>query len=150
MASERVIVIGGGGFVGLTLALALRRGLGEANRFVVADPALANKPSRDPRASAIIAAGKNLFQALGVWTSVAPNAQPILDMIVTDSRLDDVVRPTFLTFAGSVGAVARPDPDGGASAAVRPHGREPAPDRCAGRAPQRRRHRAQSLRGERL
>ena len=112
MAAERVIVVGGGGFVGLTLALALRQGLGGANRFVVADPALANKPSRDPRASAIIAAGKNLFEALGVWTSVAPNAQPILDMIVTDSRLDDVVRPTFLTFAGSVGAVARPDPDG--------------------------------------
>ena len=112
MAAERTIVVGGGGFVGLTLALALRQGLGAANRFVVADPALAYKPSRDPRASAIIAAGKNLFEALDVWTSVAPNAQPILDMIVTDSRLDDVVRPTFLTFAGSVGAATPPDPDG--------------------------------------
>jgi 2-octaprenyl-6-methoxyphenol hydroxylase len=112
MAAERTIVVGGGGFVGLTLALALRQGLGEANRFVVADPALANKPSRDPRASAIIAAGKNLFEALGVWPAVAPNAQPILDMIVTDSRLDDVVRPTFLTFAGSVAGATRPDPDG--------------------------------------
>jgi 2-octaprenyl-6-methoxyphenol hydroxylase len=101
MATERVIVVGGGGFVGLTLALALRQSLGGDNRFVVADPALANKPSRDPRASAIIAAGKNLFDALGIWAAVAPNAQPILDMIVTDSRLDDVVRPTFLTFAGS-------------------------------------------------
>src|SRR5579872_1449156 len=112
MAAERTIVVGGGGFVGLTLALALRQGLGGANRFVVADPALAFKPSRDPRASAIIAAGKNLFEALGVWPAVAPNAQPILDMIVTDSRLDDVVRPTFLTFAGSVAAATRPDPDG--------------------------------------
>jgi 2-octaprenyl-6-methoxyphenol hydroxylase len=28
--------------------------------------------------------------------------QPILDMVVTDSRLDDVVRPVFLTFAGDV------------------------------------------------
>src|SRR5260221_5789837 len=117
MAAERVIVVGGGGFVGLTLALALRQSLGlqtlgGANRFVVADPALANKPSQDPRASAIIAAGKNLFEALDVWGAVAPNAQPILDMIVTDSRLDDVVRPTFLTFAGSVGATTRPDGDG--------------------------------------
>ena len=111
MASERVIVVGGGGFVGLTLALALRQGLGNANRFVVADPALANKPSRDPRASAIIAAGKNLFEALGVWDQVAANAQPILDMIVTDSRLDDVVRPTFLTFAGSAGGT-QPAADG--------------------------------------
>jgi 2-octaprenyl-6-methoxyphenol hydroxylase len=112
MAAQRTIVVGGGGFVGLTLALALRQGLGEANRFVVADPALANKPSRDPRASAIIAAGKNLFEALGVWASVAPNAQPILDMIVTDSRLDDVVRPTFLTFAGSLSAASRTEADG--------------------------------------
>jgi len=104
MTTERVVVIGGGGFVGLTLALALRQGLGAAHRIVVADPALANKPSRDPRASAIIAAGKNLFDALGIWSAVAANAQPILDMIVTDSRLDDVVRPTFLTFAGSVGS----------------------------------------------
>jgi 2-octaprenyl-6-methoxyphenol hydroxylase len=112
MAAERTIVIGGGGFVGLTLALALRQGLGGANRFVVADPALANRPSRDPRASAIIAAGKNLFEALGIWPAVAPNTQPILDMIVTDSRLDDVVRPTFLTFAGRVGAATPPDPDG--------------------------------------
>jgi 2-octaprenyl-6-methoxyphenol hydroxylase len=113
MASERVIVVGGGGFVGLTLALALRQGLGSANRFVVADPALANKPSHDPRASAIIAAGKNLFEALDIWSQVAPNAQPILDMIVTDSRLDDVVRPTFLTFAGSVGSsIAHANGDG--------------------------------------
>ncbi len=112
MAAERTIVVGGGGFVGLTLALALRQGLGGANRYVVADPALANRPSRDPRASAIIAAGKNLFEVLGVWAAVAPNAQPIRDMIVTDSRLDDVVRPTFLTFAGSAGAATRPDPDG--------------------------------------
>ena len=29
-------------------------------------------------------------------------AQPILDMAVTDSRLDDAVRPTFLTFGGEV------------------------------------------------
>ena len=29
-------------------------------------------------------------------------AQPILDMIVTDSRVDDVVRPVFLTFGGEV------------------------------------------------
>ncbi len=29
-------------------------------------------------------------------------AQPILDMVVTDSRLGDAVRPAFLTFAGEV------------------------------------------------
>ena len=33
---------------------------------------------------------------------VAGEAQPILDMVVTDSRLGDAVRPVFLTFAGEV------------------------------------------------
>ncbi len=32
------------------------------------------------------------------------DAQPILDMVVTDSKLDDAVRPTFLTFGGDVEA----------------------------------------------
>ena len=83
------------------------RVLGAAFDIVVADPALATRPSRDPRASAIIAAGRNLFEALGIWSEVAPNAQPILDMIVTDSRLEDVMRPVFLTFAGDVGSPPR-------------------------------------------
>ena len=33
---------------------------------------------------------------------VADEAQPILDMVVTDSKLEDAVRPTFLTFGGEV------------------------------------------------
>src|SRR5262249_44116598 len=36
----------------------------------------------------------------GVWQAI--EAQPILDMKVTDSRLTDVMRPTFLTFDGEV------------------------------------------------
>src|SRR5262249_37014401 len=69
---------------------------------LVADPALATRPSRDPRATAIVAACRRLFEALGVWEEVAPNAQPILDMVVTDSQLADATRPVFLTFAGEV------------------------------------------------
>jgi 2-octaprenyl-6-methoxyphenol hydroxylase len=100
--SNRGIVIAGGAFAGLALALALRQGLGPDVPVIVADPALARRPSTDPRASAIVAAGRRLFTALGVWDAVAPTAQPILDMVVTDSRLEDAVRPTFLTFAGDV------------------------------------------------
>jgi 2-octaprenyl-6-methoxyphenol hydroxylase len=43
-----------------------------------------------------------LFEALGVWGDVAPTAQPILDMVVTDSQLNDATRPVFLTFCGEV------------------------------------------------
>src|SRR5206468_7695832 len=45
---------------------------------------------------------RRLFEALGVWDQVAPNAQAILDMVVTDSSLEDATRPVFLTFAGDV------------------------------------------------
>jgi 2-octaprenyl-6-methoxyphenol hydroxylase len=102
MATHRSIVICGGAFAGLALALALRQGLGGDVPVIVADPALANRPSRDPRATAIVAACRRLFEALGVWKTVAETAQPILDMVVTDSKLNDATRPAFLTFAGDV------------------------------------------------
>ena len=96
------VVVGGAGFAGLALAIALRQGLGDPFTVTVADPALAHARSKDPRASAIAAAARRLFEAIGVWDAVAENAQPILDMVVTDSKLDDAVRPTFLTFGGEV------------------------------------------------
>ncbi len=96
------LVVGGAGFAGLALAIALRQSLGDGFAVTVADPALASVPSRDPRATAIAAAARRLFEAIGVWDAVAPTAQPILDMVVTDSKLDDAVRPTFLSFGGEV------------------------------------------------
>jgi 2-octaprenyl-6-methoxyphenol hydroxylase len=102
MATQPSIVIGGGALAGLALALALRQGLGAEVPIVVADPALAARPSRDPRATAIVAACRRLFDTIGVWEAVAAETQPILDMVVTDSRLEDATRPVFLTFAGDV------------------------------------------------
>ena len=92
-------VIGGAGFAGLALAIALRQGLGPSFSVAVADPAL-GRAAKDGRASAIVAAARRLFETIGVWQHV--DAQPILDMVVTDSRLADVVRPVFLTFGGDV------------------------------------------------
>src|SRR5260221_6228827 len=102
MSAQRSIVICGGAFAGLALALALVQGLGADIRIVSADRALGQRPSRDPRATAIVAACRRLFEAVGVWEQVAKDAQPILDMVVTDSRLEDATRPVFLTFAGDV------------------------------------------------
>src|SRR6202007_2655794 len=100
--AQRSIVICGGAFAGLALALALRQGLGPDIPIVVADPALAVRPRRDPRATAILPACRSLCEARGVWEEVPPRAQAILDMVVTDSQLADATRPVFLTFAGEV------------------------------------------------
>src|ERR1700753_3007633 len=102
MSAQQGIVIGGGAFAGLALALGLRQGLGADVPVIVADPALATRPSRDPRATAIVAACRRLFEAIGAWDQVASKTQPILDMVVTDSKLEDATRPVFLTFAGNV------------------------------------------------
>ena len=95
------VLIAGGGFAGLALACALRQSLGPSFRVAVADPAFACPPS-DARASAIAAGARRLFETIGVWAAVADDTQPILDMVITDSKLDDAVRPTFLTFGGEI------------------------------------------------
>src|SRR5437667_9312410 len=98
--AQRVdVLVGGAGFAGLALAIALRQGLGPSFSVPVADPAFA-RAARDGRASAIVAAARRLFETIGVWEQI--EAQPILEMVVTDSRTQDTVRPTFLTFDGDV------------------------------------------------
>jgi 2-octaprenyl-6-methoxyphenol hydroxylase len=93
------VLIGGAGFAGLALAIALRQSLAPSFSVTVADSALAGA-AKDGRASAIVAAARRLFETIGVWQAV--EAQPILDMVVTDSRLTDVMRPVFLRFDGDV------------------------------------------------
>jgi 2-octaprenyl-6-methoxyphenol hydroxylase len=99
------VLIAGGGFAGFALAIALRQALGERFTVMLADPELGlgqTPTGGDVRASAIAAAPRRMFEALGVWEAIATEAQPILDMAITDSRVDDAVRPVFLTFAGDI------------------------------------------------
>src|ERR1700748_2876052 len=118
MSAQRSIVIGGAAFAGLALALALRQGLGAEIPIVVADPALATRPSGDPRATAIVAACRRLFDAIGVWSQVADGAPP--DPRHGRHRSKPGGRPP-----SGLSAFCRP---GRAGRAVRPHGREPASD----------------------
>ncbi|MCB4767203.1 ubiquinone biosynthesis hydroxylase [Ancylobacter sp. Lp-2] len=98
------VVIAGGGLAGLSLALALRHGLGDGARLAVADPAFAapSPRSADLRASAFAAGARRLLETVGVWERVAAEAQPMLAMEITDSRLGDAARPVFLHFDGEV------------------------------------------------
>lgn len=98
------IVIAGGGIAGLALAAALGRALKPAFSIAVCDPALAREPAADERVSAITGGAQRLLETLGVWQRIAGGAQPIREMTITDSRLEDVVRPSFLTFEDEAAA----------------------------------------------
>jgi 2-octaprenyl-6-methoxyphenol hydroxylase len=90
------VVIGGGGTVGLCLALAIKRFAPAIGVQVIAGP---RPPARDERASAVAAAASRMLDRLGLWEAIAPEAQPITEMTITDSRTGDAVRPVYLTFA---------------------------------------------------
>ncbi|MGD9737903.1 MAG: ubiquinone biosynthesis hydroxylase [Bauldia sp.] len=98
--SQFDIAIAGGGPVGLTLAVALGQEAPGIRVLLVDDQGGAKRGDR--RASAISAAARRMFEHLGVWAAVADSAEPLREMIVTDSRTADVARPVFLTFDGTV------------------------------------------------
>lgn len=100
--TREAVAIAGGGIAGLSLALALKRALGSGYAIIVADPALAKMSRPDNRAYAIAAAAQAMLGALGIWDDIAATAQPMTEMIVSDSRSGDAVRPVFLTFDGEV------------------------------------------------
>ena len=91
------VLIAGGGYVGLSTAVALKSEAPHL-RVVLVDAAPADAPVADERASAIAAAASRMLDRLGLWDAMSAEAQPIEEMIVTDSRTADPVRPVFLTF----------------------------------------------------
>lgn len=83
------LLIVGGGMVGLTLALAAA---GQGCRVAIVDRAPAPDqldPAFDGRVSAIAQGAKRFLDALGLWADLAAEAQPILEIRVSDreSRL---------------------------------------------------------------
>lgn len=95
------IVIAGGGYVGLSLALSVAQA--SSLKVLVVDPQPSERLRKDERASAIASAATKMLDRLGVWQSIRPHSEPILEMVVTDSKVSDVVRPVFLTFEGETG-----------------------------------------------
>lgn len=93
------ILIAGGGYVGLSLAVSVKT---SAPHLVVAviDGAPEGSWKKDERASAIAAAASRMLNVLGIWQEILPDAEPIKRMMITDSKTGDPVRPVFLTFEG--------------------------------------------------
>jgi 2-octaprenyl-6-methoxyphenol hydroxylase len=98
MVRETDVIVGGGGMVGLTLALALAQG---GLKVIVADPAPAASmldAKFDGRVSALSYSSVRMLEALGVWGELAPDAQPIHDILVTDAGLGRSPSPFSLHF----------------------------------------------------
>jgi len=95
------VIIAGGSHIGMSLGVALKMAVPQLDVMVV-EAAPQGAWRKDPRAFAIAAATVRMLRVLEIWEAIEAEAQPIHDMIITDSRLGDPVRPTFLTFAGDV------------------------------------------------
>jgi 2-octaprenyl-6-methoxyphenol hydroxylase len=95
------VLVAGAGYVGLATAVSMKQARPDLTVAVV-DAAPEGIWQRDSRASAVAAAACRMLGRLGCWEEIAAEAQPITEMIVTDSRSADPVRPVYLTFGGEV------------------------------------------------
>lgn len=95
------VLIAGAGYVGLATAVSLKQARPNLAVAVV-DAAPKDAWQRDTRSSAVAAAACRMLGQLGCWDEIRPEAQPITDMLITDSRTADPVRPVYLTFDGEV------------------------------------------------
>ena len=114
------IVIAGAGYVGLATAVAIKESAPHLN-IVLVDAAPEGVWKKDGRASAIAAAAVRMLTRLGVWDAIKDEAQPITEMIVTDSpdRRCGAARLPHLRRRGE------------ARRALRPHGAERGDERGA-------------------
>ena len=92
-------LIGGGGLNGAARSLALASGgvasivLDAAPREIHADPDF------DGRAYALALVSRRMLTALGIWRGIEAQAQPILDIKVSDGRPGEGASPLHLHFA---------------------------------------------------
>jgi 2-octaprenyl-6-methoxyphenol hydroxylase len=95
------VAIAGGGIAGLALACALADALGPDVRIAVVERA-APPPAPSGRAFALSAASVHLLDVLGLWAPLAGEAQAITRVEITDSRLEDAVRPVLVAYDNTI------------------------------------------------
>lgn len=89
------LLIVGGSYAGLCLAIAIkqyRAGL----RICVIDARSQAQHLADEKCHAIAPDCVKMLQQLQIWSKIEAKAEPILKMEITDSRLDDIIRPKLL------------------------------------------------------
>ena len=88
----------GAGLSGSVLALAAGHG---ALRTALVDRARLDSMTEagfDGRTTAVTSTSQRLFEALGVWSELAPHAEPILDIRISDAGHAGKASPLFLHF----------------------------------------------------
>src|SRR6266436_1213381 len=92
------VLIAGGGMVGMATAIGLARA-GIACVLVDAEPAAERvSTGYDGRSSAIAYGSQQALMSLGIWAGMADEAQPILDIRVSDGRPGEPAAPLFLHY----------------------------------------------------
>ncbi len=98
MTCDSDILIVGGGLNGPALALALA----QSGHSVTVIDALSEKIRKnaafDGRSYALALASVRLLKGIGIWDRVAENAQPMLEIKVTDGRAGEGPSPFFMHF----------------------------------------------------
>ena len=92
------VIIGGGGLVGQTLALALDQAGVSVVVIDASKPADTLAPAFDGRAFAIAFASYRMWRALGIGDVLDQTAQPIEEIMVTDGKLGRGPSPLHLHF----------------------------------------------------
>ncbi|MGH7055817.1 MAG: FAD-dependent monooxygenase, partial [Stellaceae bacterium] len=86
MADDVELLVAGGGLVGLLLAIACA-GAGLAVALVDRqEPRAMQEDAFDGRSSAIAYGSRRVLEGLGVWSAIAPDAEPILEIRVADDN----------------------------------------------------------------
>ena len=86
------VAIVGGGMVGASFALALRATKLRTLLIESVPPDSASQPSFDERTTALGNGSRQIFESLGVWSAMAPEAAPIRSIHVSDAGRFGVAR----------------------------------------------------------
>lgn len=92
------VAVVGGGLVGATLAATLAVSGVETAVIDREDPRTVLDAGFDGRASAVAAGARHMLDAVGLWDAIAPHAQPIGGITVSDGKVDRPESPLKLGY----------------------------------------------------
>ena len=92
------VIIAGGGLNGITLALALDSAGIRTAVIEKHAPTAALKSGFDGRSYALAAASQKMLEILGIWDGLTDNAEPVLEIKVSDGFAGETPSPFVMEF----------------------------------------------------